>query len=159
VSFDSLLLVDAEEPVFFSAALAPATAWGLSRPVMLLSFLCLGCGSMLVRREEARELAGRVAVLVESSSEDFEGCRDARRLFSVDIDAAEDRRGLDRACWEYGPGDARRSLNDSRLAGLDGVSSGIGELEEARRGLRMGSFDEEGVRAETERTEVGVVLA
>jgi hypothetical protein len=139
------------------ANLAPATAWGLSRPVTPL--FDFGCGSMLTRREvDASELAG-LGVASGDSSRGREGCIDALLLAREDMDDCDARRGG--GGLETGPGDPRRSRNESLWwVGLEGVGSGIGEAEAARlRGLRMGSLDDAGVREDTERTVFGVVLA
>ena len=60
LSLDSSLAALLPLLYFRTAERAPASAWGLCRPVGV-SALVLGCGSMLVRREAAMELAGRLA--------------------------------------------------------------------------------------------------
>lgn len=57
--------------------------------------------------------------------------------------------------------EGRRSRKESlEYVGLEGVGSAIGDTEAARlRGLRVGSLDDAGVKADTERTVFGGVLA
>jgi hypothetical protein len=144
------------------ANLAPATAWGLSLPVTLV--LAFGCGKRLVRRFAASELAGRGAMSGDASI-GLGGCKDARRFPSAVIeDWLASRGGLGSTCCRWLPEEARRSRKERREAdgGLDDDSSGTGDAVAARaKGLRsVGSFDAvDGVRADAERTGVGVFLA
>ena len=76
---------------------APAMACGDSRPDMLPSFL--GVGSMLLLRDDARELAGRGAAPIALSMVRG-GWNEARRLLGRDdMDACDARRGFARVCW------------------------------------------------------------
>lgn len=151
-----------EDELFLRIAnLAPATACGLSRPVTLV--FDLGCGNILVRRDEdAMELAG-LGVAFGESSRGLGGWSEARLLVKADMDDCEVRRGggLGRFCFAAGPGEARRSRKESLDAtGRDGVASGIGDEDDARlRGLRIGSLEDAGVKEDTERMGGVVVLA
>ncbi len=130
---------------------APATAWGLSRPVDA-AFNNLGCGRRLVRLVAAGGLAGRGVEFADVSFI-LGGCREAR-LFPTPVrEFWLASLGLGKAGCEKGPGDAIRSRKDRRDTELlDGVSSGIGDEEAARpKGLRMGSFEaEDGVLSDAE---------
>jgi hypothetical protein len=150
------------------ALLAPATACGLSRPVTP-PIIDLGCGNILVRREEASELAGLGVVSGEPSAI-FRGCSEARRFARVDIEDWLARRGLGgclvsgclgSVCCEEALADAILSRKERRDAvDLGGVSSGIGDAEAPRlRGLRRGSLEEFGVSDGVKRLGVGDLLA
>ncbi len=97
------------------------------------------------------------------SSSGLGGCKEARLLPRAGADLCVENFGFDKTCCEYGPGDAILSRKDNidDEEPLDGVSSGMGDEEAARpRGLRMGSLEaEDGVRADAERTGVGVFFA
>ena len=157
-----LALESADDALFWRMAnLAPATACGLSRPVTAVRDL--GRGSKLVRRDEAaNELAGLGVASGEFSS-GFAGCIDALLFASADMEDCEARRGGGfGGFWlAAGPCAASLSRKDSlETAGFEGVASGAGDADDARlRGLRMGSLDDAGVREDTERTVLRVVLA
>lgn len=130
---------------------------------------------MLVRLEAASELAGRRGCAFGGEpSAGLGGWREARllllllKLLFETRGGAEDweaRRGLvlENDRWAAGgPPEPRRSRKERRGEFLEGVPSGIGEADASReRGLRrVGSLDaEEGVKAEAERTGVGIFLA
>lgn len=140
----SLALLSFEEVLFF--LLSPnlgarvEEGMGLSRPAIVLSFLNLGCGSILVRRfEVARELAGRGDI---PRSFGRGGCNDVRRPESPS------GRNLDTPCCAWVPDAVRRSLNDILLDGLDGVVSGFGDGVDSRSGLCIESLDPMGAARE-----------
>lgn len=125
--------------------------------------LGFGCGRRLVRLFVASELDGRGVVSCDAST-GLGGCNDALRLLRLVIEAWLANRGLGSACCRWLPEEASRSRNESRDTdgGLDDDSSGTGDAVAARpRGLRsVGNFDaDDGVKADTERMEVGVFLA
>jgi len=103
----------------------------------------LGCGRRLVRRPEAIELAGRLGTDLSAKDCNLGGCKDARRLDwdsrpKAEAETDDDERGLESICWEYGPGEAKRSRKESfEGALLVGVSSGIGDADDSRvKGVR-----------------------
>ena len=129
---------------------------------------------MLVRLEAASELAGRRGCgFGGEPSMGRGGWREARLLLFMLLfetrggaEGWDARRGLvlENDRWAAGgpPEAPRRSRKERRGEFLEGVPPGIGEADASReRGLRrVGSLDaEEGVKAEAERTGVGIFLA
>lgn len=114
----------------------------------------LGIGSKLVRRDEANELLGRTFWVSKFKVETV-GCTLERR----------DGVCLNRVDCEYGPGEVRRSRNESReWPVLDqdlGNDSDIGDSEPARvRELRgVGSLEvlDSGVRADVDLMGPGIL--